>query len=179
MSEPLSDERLAEIREDMRLPHCTVPKFMARELLNEIDRLKHDTELLRGAIHAQGQREQEAGERCGVSKELYGCDWPEWMAEELLTAREEIDRLKSELAKAQADSARYQFIKEHKVRTDPHMGGEHCWYLQNSSGWPSLKGLTLDDAIDSAIAEVERQNPSGANYANAVQSCPSQSGEAT
>lgn len=40
--------------------------------------------LLKGAISAQDEREQKAGERCGVPYEQYGCDWPDWMAEKVL-----------------------------------------------------------------------------------------------
>jgi len=39
--------------------------------------------LLRGAIAAQDEREKAAGILCGVPYEQHGCDWPDWVAEEL------------------------------------------------------------------------------------------------
>ena len=62
----------------------------------EIERLKEDLTLTRGAMDAQDQREREAGERCGVSWLEVGCDWPDWVADEVLSLRAKIERLKKD-----------------------------------------------------------------------------------
>ena len=51
--------------------------------------------LLKGAIAAQDEREQKAGERCGVPYEQHGCDWPDWMAEQVLSQAARIAQLES------------------------------------------------------------------------------------
>jgi hypothetical protein len=38
-------------------------------------------------MKAQDEREKKAGEKCGVSWEYHGCDWPEWVADELFAAK--------------------------------------------------------------------------------------------
>ncbi|SRR5579871_858965 len=39
----------------------------------------------RGAMAAQDERERKAGEACGVKYEQHGCDWPEWVADALMS----------------------------------------------------------------------------------------------
>ena len=51
--------------------------------------------LLKGAMAAQDEREQKAGERCGVSYEQHGCDWPDWMAEKVLSQSARIAELEA------------------------------------------------------------------------------------
>ena len=46
--------------------------------------------LAQGAIRAQDEREAKAGELCGVSRELFGCDWPDAVAEEVLVLRKKL-----------------------------------------------------------------------------------------
>lgn len=53
----------------------------------EVARLRDETANLKGAIAAQDEREREAGERCDVPHVLYGCDWPEVVADEVLALR--------------------------------------------------------------------------------------------
>lgn len=48
---------------------------------------------LRGAMAAQDERERLAGERCGVSALIHGCDWPDAMAEKVLAQAQEIATL--------------------------------------------------------------------------------------
>lgn len=49
-----------------------------------------DRDLYRGAMAAQDLRERAAGELCGCPTERHGCDWPDAVAEELLSARREL-----------------------------------------------------------------------------------------
>lgn len=53
--------------------------------------------LTRGAMAAQDEREQQAGERCGVSYVLHNCDWPEAVADEVLALRARIAELGEQL----------------------------------------------------------------------------------
>lgn len=46
---------------------------------------------LRGAMAAQDERERQAGDRCGVSAVVHGCDWPEAVADALVDARRQRD----------------------------------------------------------------------------------------
>jgi hypothetical protein len=46
-----------------------------------------EAELLRGAIAAQDERMQQAGKRCGVPWEEWGCDWPDRMADIVIELR--------------------------------------------------------------------------------------------
>ncbi len=62
---------------------------------NERDAARAELILTRGAMIAQDEREEKAGDRCGVSYMRYGCDWPEAVADELLAARMEIARLRN------------------------------------------------------------------------------------
>lgn len=67
----------------------------------EIAGLKADLAMASGTIHAQDDRDRErrAGERCGITYEWHGCDWPDAMAEEVLRLRAERDALKARLEK--------------------------------------------------------------------------------
>jgi hypothetical protein len=56
----------------------------------EVERLRAELSLVRGAMAAQDERERKAGERCGVPYEQHGCDWPEWVADEVLKLRERL-----------------------------------------------------------------------------------------
>jgi hypothetical protein len=51
--------------------------------------------LLKGTIAAQDEREKKAGERCGVPCEQHGCDWPDWMAEQVLSQAARIAQLEA------------------------------------------------------------------------------------
>lgn len=57
--------------------------------------MKSEIELLKGAIAAQDERERQAGERCNVPYELWGCDWPDAVAEVVLHLRTEVEHYKS------------------------------------------------------------------------------------
>lgn len=59
----------------------------------EIAGLRADLAMASGTIHAQDERERRAGERCGITYEQHGCDWPDAMAEEVLRLRAERDAL--------------------------------------------------------------------------------------
>jgi hypothetical protein len=61
--------------------------------------------LLAGSIDAQDEREQQAGERCGVSRAEHGCDWPDAVAERVLvlTAALTAERKAREQAEQERD----------------------------------------------------------------------------
>ena len=59
---------------------------------------------LRGAIAAQDEREREAGKKCGVPYELYGCDWPDAVAEEVIALRQRIAALEPKIDAAIKDA---------------------------------------------------------------------------
>jgi len=64
-------------------------------------RLREELRLTRGAMDAQDDRERQAGEKCGVSYEEYGCDWPDAVADEVLALRQrvaELDAAKARMA---------------------------------------------------------------------------------
>ncbi len=48
----------------------------------------------KAASDSQDRREREAGERCGVSYETHGCDWPDAAAERIVFLRAEVKRLR-------------------------------------------------------------------------------------
>lgn len=56
--------------------------------------LEEKIELTRGAMQSQDGREREAGERCGVDYNEFGCDWP-------AAAADKINFLRTALAEAQ------------------------------------------------------------------------------
>lgn len=68
----------------------------------EIAGLKADLAMAIGSIHAQDERERRAGERCEITYEWHGCDWPDAMAEEVIRLRDERDALKARLEKEDA-----------------------------------------------------------------------------
>lgn len=70
--------------------------------LNNLARAEADGALLRGAIAAQDEREQRAGERCGVSRGECGCDWPDVVADEVLTVRARAERAEADVATLRA-----------------------------------------------------------------------------
>jgi len=51
--------------------------------------------LLKGSIAAHEERNRKAGERCGVPYEQHGCDWPDWMAENVLSQAARIAQLEA------------------------------------------------------------------------------------
>jgi hypothetical protein len=52
------------------------------------ERLHNDLRLARGAMAAQDERERVAGDRCGVSYLDHGCDWPDAVADVVVTLRD-------------------------------------------------------------------------------------------
>lgn len=91
-------ERLRERVSRADDPIVNVGSKSFTHLLDELDRLRGDNVLLRGAMDAQDERERKAGEVCGVSFAEHGCDWPEWVAEEVVSLRIEIARLRRSAA---------------------------------------------------------------------------------
>ena len=57
-----------------------------RAALAEAERQRDE---VKGAMRAQDERERRAGERCGVSAIMAGCDWPDQAAERILTLEQE------------------------------------------------------------------------------------------
>ena len=68
----------------------TRKEIIARHMQDAIDEAAAP---LRGTIAAQDERERRAGERCGVSHEQHGCEWPEWVADEVLKLKARIAAL--------------------------------------------------------------------------------------
>lgn len=66
-------------------------------LKQENSALRKEIELLKGAMAAQDEREQRAGESCGVSWIIHGCDWPEEVAEVVIDLRQHNERAIAEL----------------------------------------------------------------------------------
>jgi len=52
-----------------------------------------ETAMLRGAMSAQDEREREAGKLCGILWEEHGCDWPDAVAETVITLRKKLAEL--------------------------------------------------------------------------------------
>ncbi len=50
----------------------------------------------RGALSAQDRREQAAGARCSVHYELHGCDWPDAVADVVVTLRKRFAEVEKE-----------------------------------------------------------------------------------
>lgn len=74
------------------------------ELVVVHDNLTAEVATLRGAMAAQIERERVAGERCGVPYEQHGCDWLEWVADEVLKLRAENAALREKLASVESVS---------------------------------------------------------------------------
>ena len=96
MSERLTDEDL--MRLEGMLKEAPIRSFVllleeVRASRAEIAGLKADLAMASGTIHAQDERERRAGERCEITYERHGCDWPDAMADEVLRLRAERDAL--------------------------------------------------------------------------------------
>lgn len=76
-----------------------IAAMVIMNLARQRDALKADLAMASGTIHAQDERERRAGERCGITYEWHGCDWPDAMAEEVIRLRAERDALKARLEK--------------------------------------------------------------------------------
>lgn len=61
---------------------------MVSSLIANSDALAAERDSFRGAIRAQDERERMAGEACGVSREMHGCDWPDAVAEVVIALRQ-------------------------------------------------------------------------------------------
>jgi hypothetical protein len=59
--------------------------------------VNNEARLLRGALYAQDERERQAGDKCGVSWQESGCDWPDAVAEKVLALTKERDALRTAL----------------------------------------------------------------------------------
>lgn len=69
---------------------------VCRKLERERDELREKIEVvtkkrdeLLGALEAQDKRMKAAGKKCGIPFEVFGCDWPDRVAEELITVVKE------------------------------------------------------------------------------------------
>ena len=62
--------------------------------------------------------------------------------------------LRAEIERLTADANRYALIRDHLAQMhSPNMGGQHGWRFR--CGWPALRGISFDAAIDAAIVAVE------------------------
>jgi hypothetical protein len=64
---------------------------------NEAQEMREQRDLSRGAGKAQDEREMDAGKKCGIPWIQHGCDWPDAVADEVLS-------LRSQLAAAQEEA---------------------------------------------------------------------------
>ena len=67
------------------------------ELQRVVDGQKRVMLQLSGALAAQDRREKDAGIKCGLPYEEYGCDWPDAAAEEILKLRDELSEARDQL----------------------------------------------------------------------------------
>jgi hypothetical protein len=59
-----------------------------------------------------------------------------------------------------ADAARYAFLRDVKAQSHSlHMDGQRSYRFRD--GWPSLRGLGLDDAVDKAMEMVRQAKVGG------------------
>ncbi len=70
--------------QDKLFDEIVLLKDVARTLRAQVERLQKDNDNLRGAMKAQDEREMIAGERCGVSAIIHGCDWPGLVADRVI-----------------------------------------------------------------------------------------------
>lgn len=82
------------------------------------DALAAKLEECRGAMRAQDEREQRAGDRCGVSRAAHGCDWPDAVAEALLFARLAVGRVTKALVDA-AGAVKWGAVQAGERRVSP------------------------------------------------------------
>lgn len=73
--------------------------------LKELQDLKQELALVKGAMNAQDERERAAGQLCGIPYEEHGCDWPDAVADALnverkkrLEAEQDADALRQAIA---------------------------------------------------------------------------------
>jgi hypothetical protein len=76
---------LGEVRAENR---ALVDKIKSLE--DKIEELLAQNKLLQGAMLAQDEREEQAGSLCGIPRYLHGCDWPDAVAEEVLSLRQKL-----------------------------------------------------------------------------------------
>ena len=60
-------------------------------IFDEMARLERERDEAHGALVAQDRRMIAAGHICGVPFEVFGCDWPDRVAEELIAVAKERD----------------------------------------------------------------------------------------
>ena len=123
-------------------------------VMSEVERLRKDLELTRGAMAAQDQREREAGEKCGVSWLEVGWDWPNWVADEVLSLRANAERLKKD------NSGLHEIQdlqREHIVERDRRIAELEQWQrdMVNKAAEKSLDGYR-ELGAEAAQAEEQR-----------------------
>ncbi len=78
--------------------------------------------LLRGAMEAQDERERAAGEKCGVDYNLSGCDWPDSVAEEVLSLRSKLQAAEQRIAELVGSASKAnKLIEEYQWRRPPYI----------------------------------------------------------
>lgn len=68
--------------------------------------------------------------------------------------RDEVAALKAERDAAMKDAERLDYLQKH-ARCDPKMDGNHVWWPTTFNQAQNLRGGTLREAIDAAIAKAE------------------------
>jgi hypothetical protein len=88
-----------DIGGDCGLLHVAKARMLFRQRVKEIkeEELRAEVEQLRGAMTADNQRLRKAEIRIWGENTRHGCDAPERMAEEVVTLRDEVARLKATL----------------------------------------------------------------------------------
>lgn len=104
-----------------------------QEKVEEVIRLLCERDEAFGALAAQDKKMEVAGKQCGIPFEVFGCDWPDRVAEELIAVAKERDEARrgirlmaqnAEVWKERADQARRELdiqiesIKFHMDRKD-------------------------------------------------------------
>lgn len=79
-------------------------KLRAQKAEAELTTLRASLAEYQGAMRAQDQREDAAGVRCGVLRGYSGCDWPDAVAEEVLTLRASLEQAQSKSGAASMES---------------------------------------------------------------------------
>lgn len=89
--------------EQLRQQVATLEKNLAdaqSDIAGEIAERERQVATLQGAMAAQDEREQRAGERCGIERGVTGCDWPDAVAEEVLVLRQRYNEAVAALNRA-------------------------------------------------------------------------------
>ena len=90
------------------------------------------------------------------NERLRACfDWANGAAEKGWLPAQEVRKLRAQLAEAQKDAGRLDYIQKN-ARCDPQMDGNHVWWPTSLN--KTLRGPTIRAAIDAAKGESNGSN---------------------